>query len=130
MNGIFAKRRARLLAMKAMRDSYVPGDRLVSCPKCGGESPRKDVAGNLSVCPLCGYHFPIGAYYRLSLILDPGSFRELNEKLPPRTPCLSPATGRSSGRLSGRPASRRPPSPLWGPLGAGGASRACWTAGF
>ena len=62
MNNIFAKRRARLLAMKALRDNYVPGDQLVVCPRCGGESQRKDVAGNLSVCPLCGYHFPIGAY--------------------------------------------------------------------
>ena len=40
MNNIFAKRRARLLAMKAIRDNYVPGDRLVACPKCGGESQR------------------------------------------------------------------------------------------
>ena len=38
MSGIFAKRRARLLAMKAIRDNYVPGDQLVTCPKCGGES--------------------------------------------------------------------------------------------
>ena len=64
MNNIFAKRRARLLAMKAMRDNYVPGGQLVSCPKCGGESQRKDVAEGLSVCPLCGYHIPIGAKYR------------------------------------------------------------------
>lgn len=90
MNGVFARRRARLLAMKALRDSYVPGERLVSCPKCGGESRRKDVAGNLSVCPLCGYHWPIGAYYRLSTILDPGSFRELNEKLPAADPLSFP----------------------------------------
>ena len=47
MSSIFAKRRARLLAMKAIRDSYVPGDQLVACPKCGGESQRKDVAGKL-----------------------------------------------------------------------------------
>ena len=90
MSGIFAKRRARLLAMKAIRDNYVPGDQLMTCPKCGGESRRKDVAGNLSVCPLCGYHFPIGAYYRLSTILDPGSFRELNEKLPAADPLSFP----------------------------------------
>ena len=62
MNSIFAKRRARLLAMKAMRDNYIPGDRLITCPKCG-------------------YHFPIGGYYRLSTILDPGSFRELHPRL-------------------------------------------------
>ncbi|WP_295736274.1 acetyl-CoA carboxylase, carboxyltransferase subunit beta [uncultured Oscillibacter sp.] len=93
MSGIFAKRRARLLAMKAIRDNYVPGDQLVTCPKCGGESQRKDVAGNLSVCPLCGYHFPIGAYYRLSTILDPGSFRELNGKLSAADPLSFPGYG-------------------------------------
>lgn len=90
MKNVFAKRRARLLAMKAIRDNYVPEDKLLTCPKCGGESPRKDVTEKLCVCPLCGYHFPIGAYYRLSTILDPGSFRELNEKLPAADPLSFP----------------------------------------
>ena len=56
MNSIFAKRRARLLAMKAIRDNYIPGDKLITCPKCGQESERKTVAEGLSVCPKCGYH--------------------------------------------------------------------------
>ena len=81
MNSVFAKRRARLLAMKAMRDNYIPGDKLISCPKCGQESQRRVAAQGLSVCPKCGYHWPIGAYYRLSTILDPGSFRELHPRL-------------------------------------------------
>ena len=81
MNSIFAKRRARLLAMKAMRDNYIPGEKRITCPKCGQESERRLVAQNLSVCPKCGYHWPIGAYYRLSTILDPGSFRELHPRL-------------------------------------------------
>ena len=90
MNSIFAKRRARLLAMKAIRDNYIPGDKLITCPKCGQESERKTVAEGLSVCPKCGYHFPIGGYYRLSTILDPGSFRELNEKYPAADPLSFP----------------------------------------
>ena len=81
MNSIFAKRRARLLAMKAMRDNYIPGEKRISCPQCGQESERRVVAQGLSVCPKCGYHWPIGAYYRLSTILDPGSFRELHPRL-------------------------------------------------
>lgn len=90
MNSIFAKRRSRLLAMKAMRDNYVPGNKLVTCPHCGQESTRKQVAEQLSVCPHCGYHWPMGAYYRLSSVLDPGSFRELNERLPAADPLSFP----------------------------------------
>ena len=90
MENIFAKRRARLLAMKAMRENYVPGEKLVTCPRCGREIERKAVAAALSVCPLCGYHFPMGAYYRLSSVLDPGSFRELNGKLTAADPLHFP----------------------------------------
>ena len=93
MENIFAKRRARLLAMKAMRENYVPGEKLVTCPHCGGESQRRDVAAALSVCPLCGYHFPMGAYYRLSSVLDPGSFRELHKKLTAGDPLRFPGYG-------------------------------------
>ena len=93
METIFAKRRARLLAMKAMRENYVPGERLCTCPQCGGESERRAVAAALSVCPLCGYHFPMGAYYRLSSVLDSGSFRELNEKLTSNDPLYFPGYG-------------------------------------
>ena len=90
MNYIFAKRRARLLAMKAIRDNYIPGDKLVSCPHCGQESERKAVAEGLSDCPKCGYHWPLGAYYRLSTILDPGSFRELHPRLSAGDPLSFP----------------------------------------
>ena len=89
-DSIFARRRARLLAMKAMRDNYIPGDKMVTCPKCGQDSERRLVAQELSVCPKCGYHFPMGAYYRLSSVLDPGTFRELFEKLPAGDPLSFP----------------------------------------
>ena len=89
-DSIFARRRARLLAMKAMRDNYIPGDKMVKCPKCGQESERRLVAQELSVCPKCGYHFPMGAYYRLSSVLDPGTFRELFEKFPAGDPLSFP----------------------------------------
>ena len=90
MTGVFARRRERLLAMKAIRENYVPGDRLVTCPKCGGETERREVVLSLSVCPKCGYHFPIGAYRRLSMVLDPGTFRELNENLSAMDPLSFP----------------------------------------
>lgn len=46
---------------------------------------------SLFVCPSCGYHYHIGAYFRLSLILDSGSFRELDEALTSADPLEFPA---------------------------------------
>lgn len=90
MSSIFAKRRARLLAMKSLREHYVPVDSAVDCPACGASSGHRAVAQNLFVCPRCGHHFPVGAYYRLSITLDHGSFRELFPKLPPQDPLAFP----------------------------------------
>ena len=90
MNSVFARRRSRLLAMKALRDSYASGEKTFTCPRCGQDSERKLVAQSLYVCPKCGHHLPLGAYYRLSTILDPGSFRELNGKLSAADPLKFP----------------------------------------
>ena len=78
-------RRERELARKVQQET---GKSLVwkepaflECPKCNRRATRAHWAESLYVCPNCGHYLPIGGYYRLSLILDHGSFRELNEKL-------------------------------------------------
>ena len=82
MNDIFAQRRQKLLALKALRSSpVVPAHKEEPCPKCGGMVARRDLSDRHYVCPLCGYHHPVGAYYRLSLVLDKGTFRELEANL-------------------------------------------------
>ena len=86
MNPLFRQRRERLLTYQAMRERKLTGDRGLCCPACGGESPRPDWERTLQVCPRCGFHRPVGAYYRLSQILDPGTFQELEEKLDPADP--------------------------------------------
>ena len=90
MNRLFSQRRDRLLTYQAMREGKTASSRRVSCPGCGEESGALDWSRNGQVCPRCGYHGPIGAYYRLSMILDPGSFRELEEKLAPADPLNFP----------------------------------------
>lgn len=83
MTDLFAQRRARLLAMRALRErGGLQSAATVTCPSCGRDLPQKQVEDALSVCPVCGYHFPIGAYYRLHILLDRGSFRELSWKIP------------------------------------------------
>ncbi len=86
MNQFFARRRDRLLTYQAMREGKVAAGRRVACRNCGAESSALDWNRSDQVCPKCGWHAPIGAYYRLSLILDPGTFQELDEKLQPANP--------------------------------------------
>lgn len=93
MNTIFQKRRTRLLAMKALRTSYLPPEQVVLCPQCQKQTNRAEIAKHFYVCPGCGYHWQVNAYYRLHMILDPGTFKELNEKLTSSDPLHFPEYG-------------------------------------
>lgn len=90
MNQTFSRRRDRLLTYRAMREGKITSSRRTACPECGQESPQLEWDRNLQVCPKCGFHAPIGAYYRLASILDPGSFQELEEGLSPADPLSFP----------------------------------------
>ena len=87
MSSVFAQRRQKLLSLKALRGSSpAPAHTGEACPACGKAVPRRELVGHRYVCPLCGHHYPVGAYYRLSLILDKGTFRELDAPLASNNP--------------------------------------------
>ena len=92
MSSVFAQRRQKLLSLKALRGSSpAPAHTEEACPACGKAVPRRELVGHRYVCPLCGHHYPVGAYYRLSLILDKGTFRSWTPPWPPTTRWTSPA---------------------------------------
>ena len=94
MSSVFAQRRQKLLSLKALRGSSpAPAHTEETCPACGKVAPRRELVANRYVCPLCGYHYPVGAYYRLSLVLDKGTFRELDEDLVSNDPLSFPGYG-------------------------------------
>ena len=87
MSSVFAQRRQKLLSLKALRGSSpAPAQTEETCPACSKAVPRRELVANRYVCPLCGHHYPVGAYYRLSLILDKGTFRELDAGLASNDP--------------------------------------------
>lgn len=90
MNQTFSRRRDRLLTYRAMREGKITSSRRTACPECGQESAGLEWERGLGVCPKCGFHSPIDAYYRLASILDPGSFQELEEGLSPADPLSFP----------------------------------------
>ena len=55
------------------------------CPKCGEVLYRPDLAKNLYVCTKCGHHFRMGAYDRISMLVD-GDFVEIGADVQPHDP--------------------------------------------
>ena len=91
MTSIFAQRRQKLLAMKAFRDGRTHAAAAGTvCSGCGQTVGAGALVQAQYVCPHCGYHLPLGGYYRLSTILDAGSFRELNARLTSTDPLHFP----------------------------------------
>ena len=65
MSSVFAQRRQKLLSLKALRGSSpAPAQTEETCPACSRAVPRRELVANRYVCPLCGHHYPVGAYYR------------------------------------------------------------------
>jgi acetyl-CoA carboxylase carboxyl transferase subunit beta len=44
----------------------------IKCTGCKEPLWKKDLEGNLQVCPKCSYHYKITAYERINLLMDPG----------------------------------------------------------
>ena len=59
----------------------VPTDVFDKCKGCGEILYRERLAQNLNVCPNCSYHLRIGAHAYVSILLDAGSFKELDVDL-------------------------------------------------
>lgn len=53
----------------------------VKCPECKEILFEREYRRNLKVCPKCHYHFRLGAYERIDLLVDPDSFIEMDRHL-------------------------------------------------
>ena len=59
----------------------VPEGLWTKCVSCGETIFTKDIENNLNVCPKCNHHYRVSARKRLELLLDEGSFTELDADL-------------------------------------------------
>lgn len=78
--------RERAFQLKVRREAGTDNPRwrapdFFTCKKCERRATRQIWDSTLYVCPNCGYHHPVGGYYRLSMVLDHGTFRELDGEL-------------------------------------------------
>ena len=120
MNGIFAKRRARLLAMKAIRDNHIPGDKADHLPQVrAGQRPQIRGAGTCRSAPSAATTSPSaptigsarfwtpapsGSCLKSCLAADPLSFPGYRAKLEAaqRKTGLTEAVVTATGTIGGR----------------------------
>ena len=76
----FRKKKA-LTASIEKKNVQVPEGVWTKCKNCQEIIYAKEVQRNLNVCPKCDYHFRIGARERIDLILDEGTFVEMDGKM-------------------------------------------------
>jgi acetyl-CoA carboxylase carboxyl transferase subunit beta len=48
------------------------------CRKCGQPIYEKELAARYNVCPNCEFHYPLPAWQRARLLMEPGTFEELD----------------------------------------------------
>ena len=65
----------------ATQKKDIPGGLWKKCEGCGEIIHLTQLEGNFYTCAKCGYHFRIGSKEYFSLLLDQGSFRELDRKI-------------------------------------------------
>ncbi|HEX6819042.1 MAG TPA: acetyl-CoA carboxylase, carboxyltransferase subunit beta [Ktedonobacterales bacterium] len=64
----------------------IPANLAVKCPNCKELLVGKDWEKDLRVCKRCGHHFRLSARERVTLLLDPDSFREFGADILPSDP--------------------------------------------
>jgi len=67
--------------LRTDKKSKIPEGLWVKCDGCKEIIYKKEIEKNLKICPKCNYHFRIGARERLKLLVDEGSFVEMDETL-------------------------------------------------
>lgn len=59
----------------------IPKDVFDKCPGCSEISYRERLAENLNICPVCNHHLRLSVEAYLSILLDKGTFKELDPDL-------------------------------------------------
>jgi acetyl-CoA carboxylase carboxyl transferase subunit beta len=70
------------------------------CPSCSEIIHKKQLETNLWTCIKCGYHFRIGSAEYIQILLDKGSFKEIDKKMRSADPLEFEDTKKYTERIS------------------------------
>ena len=72
--------------IKSEKKIKIPEGLWVKCDSCKEIIYKKEIDKNLRICPKCNYHFRISAKDRIQLLVDEGSFTEIDTGLSSKDP--------------------------------------------
>ncbi|SHH46965.1 acetyl-CoA carboxylase, carboxyltransferase subunit beta [Tepidibacter thalassicus] len=75
------KEYAKVSINKNFKNKSVDDKFWIKCSSCNNDIFKKEVEENLNVCPKCNYHFKFSARERIDLLIDEGTFVELDKDL-------------------------------------------------
>jgi len=64
-----------------VKKKEIPEGLWAKCEECSETLYNKTIEENLKVCPKCGSHFSLGAYERISMLLDKDTFKEYDKDM-------------------------------------------------
>jgi acetyl-CoA carboxylase carboxyl transferase subunit beta len=64
-----------------VKKKEMPDGLWTKCEECGEVLYNKTLEENFRVCPKCNYHFVLGAYERVNVLIDAGTFEEFDTEL-------------------------------------------------
>jgi acetyl-CoA carboxylase carboxyl transferase subunit beta len=67
--------------LKPIDKKEMPDGLWIKCNSCGEIIYKKELEKKLFVCPKCDFHFRIGSKDYLKILLDDGSFKEMNSNI-------------------------------------------------
>jgi len=79
-------RKPKYTIVKVAKKRDIPDDLWTRCEECNELIYNKKLEENLRVCPKCNFHFTLGARERINLIIDEGSFVEMDADMEPLDP--------------------------------------------
>ena len=67
--------------LKSAERKEIPDGLWIKCDECGEIIYKKELEKKLYVCPKCDYHFRIGSYDYIDILLDSNTFEEFNQHI-------------------------------------------------
>ncbi len=79
-------RKPKYTIVKVAKKRDIPQDLWTRCDECNELIYNKKLEENFRVCPKCNFHFTLSAQERVKLMLDEGSFKEMDPGMEPLDP--------------------------------------------